>query len=218
MTAPAGAEHRRELTAAMAGSALAGGLALMASAQTWVEVTVLRAAPLPATTDELSGGEAVPLVPAMGLLLLAAALALLAVRGSGRVAVGAIAALAGAVLVWSGLDALLVGASPDAGRLARLVSPGDPDVQTEESVLWPVLATLAGLVALATGGLVAVRGRRWPGPSRRYERAATAGGAAGAGPVAPRPATDEDRAQAAWTALDRGEDPTDGPGTPPGRP
>lgn len=218
MTSPAGAGHRRELTAAMAGVALAGGLALMASAQTWVEVTVLRAAPLPSTTEELSGGEAAPLVAAMGLLLLAAALALMAVRGPGRVLVGAIAALAGAVLAWSGLGALLAEASPDAGRLAQLVSPGDAGVQTAESVAWPVLATVAGLVAVAAGGLVAVRGRRWPGPSRRYERTAAAGATPGAVPGAPRPATDEDRAQAAWTALDRGEDPTDGPGTDSGRP
>ena len=39
---------------------------------------------------------------------------------------------------------------------------------------------------------------------RRYERGATA---AGAGRRRGRPETDEDRAQAAWKALDRGDDP-----------
>ena len=49
---------------------------------------------------------------------------------------------------------------------------------------------------------------------RRYERP----GAAARAAAARRPETDEDRAQAAWKALDRGEDPTDGPdahGRPP---
>jgi uncharacterized membrane protein (TIGR02234 family) len=41
---------------------------------------------------------------------------------------------------------------------------------------------------------------------RRYERS---GAAAPEPAVARRPETDEDRAQAAWKALDRGEDPTD---------
>jgi uncharacterized membrane protein (TIGR02234 family) len=66
---------------------------------------------------------------------------------------------------------------------------------------WPVLAVLAGLLGVAAGLLVVVRSRSWPAMGGRYER--------GAAPVAAdRPATDEDRAQSAWKALDRGEDPT----------
>jgi uncharacterized membrane protein (TIGR02234 family) len=63
---------------------------------------------------------------------------------------------------------------------------------------------VAGLLGVAAGLLVVVRGRRWPGMGRRYERADAA---------APRPVvrTDEERAQAAWQALDRGEDPTEDP-------
>ncbi len=205
MTTPA-PRHRRELTVAMAAGALAGTVALMASAQTWVEVTVLRRAPLPSGTDALSGSEAVPLVPATGLVLLAAALALLAVRGAGRVVVGVLIALAGGALLWSGLDALVGGASPGPGELEDLVTLGDEGVQTSESVLWPLLATLAGLLALAAGVLVTVRGPRWPGLGRRYDRAP---GAAATAPARPR--TDEDRALDAWRALDRGDDPTDDP-------
>jgi hypothetical protein len=49
---------------------------------------------------------------------------------------------------------------------------------------------------------------------RRYERA---GAPAAAPAAARRPETDEDRAQAAWKALDRGDDPTQdtaGPASP----
>jgi hypothetical protein len=50
-----------------------------------------------------------------------------------------------------------------------------------------------------------LRGRGWPGMGRRYERTGTAP----AVPARPaRPQTDEDRHQAAWKALDRGDDPT----------
>jgi uncharacterized membrane protein (TIGR02234 family) len=69
------------------------------------------------------------------------------------------------------------------------------------TAVWPVLALLAGLLGVAAGLLVVVRGRAWPGMGRRYERTAQEAAPA-------RPETDEDRAQAAWKALDRGEDPT----------
>jgi uncharacterized membrane protein (TIGR02234 family) len=68
---------------------------------------------------------------------------------------------------------------------------------------WPLMAVVAGALALAVGLLVLLRGRRWPAMGRRYER-----GEPGAAGPAKRPATDEDRASAAWRALDRGEDPT----------
>jgi uncharacterized membrane protein (TIGR02234 family) len=73
---------------------------------------------------------------------------------------------------------------------------------------WPLLTAVAGVLGGAAGLLVVLRGRGWPGMGRRYERAGSgADGRPAAGPAA-RPRTDEDRAQAAWQALDRGEDPT----------
>jgi uncharacterized membrane protein (TIGR02234 family) len=84
-------------------------------------------------------------------------------------------------------------------------------VSTELAAPWPVVAVVGGVLALGVGGLVVVRGRAWPAMGRRYERAAVPA------PAASRPATaetDEDVAQAAWRALDRGEDPTDPPPAP----
>jgi uncharacterized membrane protein (TIGR02234 family) len=194
-----GPAARRELTAAVLASAAAGTLALIAGGQTWARVVAERPAPLPPVESALSGGEAAPLVPAAGLVLLAAAVALLAVRGLARVAVGLLVALAGGVLVWSGLRILLGGVdTADMG-------PAESDL----TAAWPVLAITAGVLGVVVGGFVVLRGRGWPGMGRRYERP-------GADPGPARPRTDEDRAQDAWKALDRGEDPTD-PEPAPGR-
>jgi uncharacterized membrane protein (TIGR02234 family) len=199
---------RRELTTAVLGAAVAGALALVSGGQAWAEVTAERQAPLPPVVAVLSGADAAPLVPAMGLVLLAAAVALLAVRSLGRVVVGLLMAVAGGVLAWSGVRAL-------TGTLDAAVA-GIPagGTTTDVTAVWPVLAAVAGVLGAATGLLVVLRGRSWPGMGRRYERGTGAPAAdtpAGDTPAAATPArteTDEDRAQSAWKALDRGEDPT----------
>jgi uncharacterized membrane protein (TIGR02234 family) len=200
---------RRELTAAVLAAVAAGGLALSAGGQAWAELTTLRPAPLPPVEGLLTGSEAAPLVPAAGLVLLAAALALLAVRGAGRVLVGLLMALAGGVLAWSGLRALTGGLDAIAPELS-----GDTS-SAEVSVAGPVLAILAALLGVGAGVLVVLRSRGWPAMGRRYERTTAADGGADSRRPA-RPETDEDRAQAAWKALDRGEDPTDPGSAPPG--
>ena len=193
---------RRELAAALLASAAAGGLALFAGGQTWATLSAVRPEPLPPVTGVLAGSAHAPLVPAAGLVLLAAAVALLAVRGSGRVAVGLLMAVTGAALAWSGLRAFTGGLQAAAAEVPVVV--GTPVV--EISAAWPAVTVVAGLVGACAGLLTVVRGRHWPAMGRRYERT----GAAGGRPVAAsRPETDEDRAQVAWQALDRGEDPTD---------
>ena len=200
---------RRELTTAVLGAVLAGALALVAGGQSWAMVTAQRRAPLPPVSAGLSGAEAAPLVPAAGLVLLAAAVAVLAVRGAARVAVGLLVVVAGGTLAWSGVRALS-GALDDAGRdLPGLAGGTVSSISADVSSSWPVLAVLAGLVAVATGGFVVLRGRTWPAMGRRYERTDAASPASSA-PARPR--TDEDRAVDAWKALDRGEDPTVAPG------
>jgi uncharacterized membrane protein (TIGR02234 family) len=185
---------RREPAAAVVAAAVAGGLALTASGQTWARVTAERRPPLPPVVGTLSGGDAAPLVTATGLVLLAAAVALVAVSGLGRTAVGLLAAAAGGALAWSGVRVLAGGLDAASAELSGFATaPGHVHVVAG----WPVVAVVAGVLGLLTGLFVVLRGRSWPGMDRRYER----GGAA-----APR--SDADRAQAAWKALDRGEDPT----------
>lgn len=194
---------RRQMGIAVAGAVAAGGLALSAAGRSWATVTAVRPRPLPPVTDQLTGGEVSPLVSAMGLLLLAGAVALFAVRGPGRTVVGVVLALAGAVLAWSGLRPLLAGVHP---AISDLSTPAGSSVTRLDATLsagWPLVVVAAGVIALLAGGLVVVRGRSWPAMGRRYERP-------GATAAPAREPTDEERATAAWRALDRGEDPTAG--------
>ena len=190
---------RREFGSVLVAAAVAGGLALSAGGQEWASVTAIRRPPLPPVTVAVLGSDAAPLVPAAGLVLLAAAVALLAVRGLGRVAVGLLMALSGGVLGWSGVRGLIGGLASATASLPGLGGPRDTSLVVRVAHPWPVVALLAGVLGVAAGVLAVLRGRRWPGMGRRYERDAGA---------VPPPRTDEDRAQAAWQALDRGEDPT----------
>jgi uncharacterized membrane protein (TIGR02234 family) len=203
---------RRELTAAVLASAAAGGLAVFAGGQTWATLSAVRPAPLPPVTGVLAGSTHAPLVPAAGLVLLAAAVALLAVRAGGRTAVGVLMTISGLALAWTAGRALAGGLRDAAAEVPVVV--GTP--VAEISTVWPATTAVAGLLGALAGVVVVVRGRRWPAMGSRYER----GTAAGAGtPVPPRPRTDEERVSLAWNALDRGEDPTDpassGPGVRP---
>ncbi|TFV50268.1 Trp biosynthesis-associated membrane protein [Blastococcus sp. TF02A-35] len=189
---------RRGLTVAVLGAAGAGALALSAAAQRWAAVTAARRAPLPPVTGELSGSDAAPLVTAAGLVLLAAAVALLAVRGVGRAVVGLLTALAGGALLWSAVRVLGGGVADAAEDLPGIGGTGVTSVDVDLSPAWPVLALVAGLLGVAVGLLATLRGRAWPAMGRRYERTAA--------PAVAR--TDEERAQEAWKALDRGDDPT----------
>ncbi|TQN43358.1 putative membrane protein (TIGR02234 family) [Blastococcus colisei] len=196
------ATARRELGAVVGGAVLAGALALIAGGGAWVGYTVERPAPLPPIEGTLSGADAAPLVPASGLVLLAAAVAVLAVRGWARLVLGVLVAAAGGVLTRSGLGALVTGVEPgDVGGWVGEVTVGGVTA-------WPVVAVLAGVLAVAVGVLVVLRGRTWPAMGRRYERATDPATGHTSATAPARPETDEDRAQAAWKALDRGEDPT----------
>ena len=209
-----GPRPRRELTVAVLGCAAAGALALSAASQRWLDVTITRQPPLPPATDALTGTQAAALVPACGLLLLAAAVAVIAVRGPARAALGLAVAVAGGVLGWSGLRALTGGLGAGAADMSDVIGLTDARVTTSVVAAGPALALVAGVLAVLAGLLVVLRGRAWPGMGRRYERtgAATPGGVVegvGAPPARPaRPQSPEDRHQAAWKALDRGEDPT----------
>ena len=197
-----GRAARRLMGTAVAGAVVAGGLALSAAGRPWASVTALRPPPLPPVHDQLTGGEVSPLVSAMGLLLLAGAVAVFAVRGRWRVVVGVLLALAGAVLVWSGARPLTGGVHPSVHDLSTPAGSSVSALHTTLSAGWPLVVVVAGLLAVLAGALVVLRGRTWPAMGRRYERP-------GGSPAAPaREPTDEERATAAWRALDRGEDPT----------
>jgi uncharacterized membrane protein (TIGR02234 family) len=201
---------RRALATAVVACAAGAGLVLLAAGQPWARAVTSGAAGPVAVTA--TGAEIVPLVPGLGLLVLAGSVALLATRRVGRRLVGTILAAAGAGIV----AATIAGrAAPDAAlREAAGVATGriGAAVSGVAGAGWPWLALAGGLLILAVGLAAAVAGPRWSVMSGRYERGAepVAAGGAGAPAAAPGgagaqpPATGRDT----WTALDQGIDPT----------
>jgi hypothetical protein len=173
----------RELAVAVLVCAVAAGLALYTASRAWVIEVIARPAPLPATTVSRTGGSLVPAIPALALVGLAAAGALLATRGRGRIVVGVLLLLCGLGLV--------VGAAYAVAGPERV------------GVAWPVASMVCGGLVAAVGFRVVGRGPRWPSLGGRYERA---GGSAA--PTSSSRATSSDDA-ALWDAIDRGEDPTE---------
>lgn len=178
--------------------------ALLVSLRTWQVVTTPRVRPLRDDVLGVSGRTVDAASTALALVALAGVVAVLATRGLPRRAVGGVLALAGAGLIVRGLAAT---GAVSAARARSLVAERHPTVTVDADVvpqiavhlLWPVLSVGCGVLVAAAGVLIAVRGHRWEGMSARYES---------------RPASDEDPAKAAaslWTALDRGEDPTEQP-------
>jgi uncharacterized membrane protein (TIGR02234 family) len=156
-------------------------LALLAGSRVWLRLEALRRPPLPDVSVALSGRAIEPLVPALGVVGLAGMVALLATRGRGRLAVGALLAACGLVLTLRALTRV-AGPDPatawalltDTGRTSGL--PPATAVAATVSPAWPLLAAAGGLALLAAG----------PAPA-----------------AAPAP-------NAVWDALDRGQDPTAG--------
>jgi uncharacterized membrane protein (TIGR02234 family) len=194
--------ERREFTVVLAAAVLGAALVLFAGSQTWAEVVWQRHPALPPTTIEVGGGDAAPLAPAAGLVLLAAAAALLAVRGTGRAVLGVLMVAAGVGAAWA--SGRVLGSGDVLTDQLAALGVTTADYTRDVAPAWPVLGVIGGVLGAVAGLLAVVRGRRWPAMGRRYERAGAPGRPAPA-------ATDEQRAQSAWTALDRGVDPTSDP-------
>jgi hypothetical protein len=180
-------------------SCLAGAaLTLGASSAHWVRTAVsdavaagggVVAAPLKVS---LGGGDVAPAVGGLGLVGLAAAVALVATRGLGRLVVGVLVAAAGVgVLVYAGRVGI------DPGPLVRtsqhvvaLAPSGQPKVGAVDVTAAPWVAFVGGLAFLAAGALAVVFGRQWPAMGGRYQTRAA-------------------RPLDAWDAIERGQDPTE---------
>ena len=190
----------REFTVALVLDLLGAGGALLVSLRAWQTLRVNRPAPLHDVELAVNGRVVDSAPTALALVALAGVVAVLATRGVARRVVGGVLALAGAGLVWRAVSASsALGDAQARSLLADHRSSVDltglhPTVTTHPA--WPVLTVVCGLMVLAAGGLIAWRGARWQAMSRRYE--------------APDPAQESARtATTMWTALDRGEDPTE---------
>jgi uncharacterized membrane protein (TIGR02234 family) len=204
---------RGEYALALLLELVGAGAALLMSTRHWQSVLTPR--PRPFSDDLLPvAGRTVDAAPtALALVALAGVIAILATKAWPRRAVGVVVALAGAGLIWrslTGLQAITV------SRARTLVQDKHPGIQIGSAVPqvsvhsgWAVLSCICGVVVLLAGVLVAWRGHRWGGMSAKYEAPVGDGPAGGPHDSAEDLERARLRADASmWSALDRGDDPT----------
>ncbi len=199
---------RAEFATALVLELVGAAGALLIAGRGWQTIVIPRPRPLGDAVLQLTGRAVDSASTALALVALAGVVAVLATRGSGRVVIGAVLAVAGTGLVWRAVaGATAVG--PLRARAFVQSHPGigvDPGAVSRVTVHsgWAVLSACCGLLVLAAGLVIMLRGRHWASMSARYE--------------APAARDDVDaqtaltRASAAlWGALDRGQDPTGEP-------
>ncbi len=180
---------------------------IVAYGATWITATVpvFRGEVTPTRLVSLTGSMLIGAGPAAGWVAAACAAGIVATRTWGRTAIGILAALAGAA---GGVPAVTFILS--RGPLVDEALAGDEALAVSGNAWWAV-AALSGLAVMASGAVTAVRGRRWPSLSARYERKPHgAGMRAGGAETKPGAPGADASAITMWDALDRGEDPTDG--------
>ncbi|MFE6865225.1 TIGR02234 family membrane protein [Kitasatospora sp. NPDC057692] len=195
--APAAGAGRRTLGVMLLLTVLGAVLVLTAAGRVWAEGM--------AGTLEVSvtGGRISELPAGLALVALAAAVAVFAVRGTGRLAVGALTVLAGLGAAATAAAGAGDTAALDAEAARKLALTGSAATGIGHTA-WPWVALLGGLL-LALAGLLTVRyGRGWPAMGSRYEAPT------GQAPAKRRAAAADNTPADLWKALDRGEDPTAG--------
>lgn len=191
MTEQAEVKSRGLLRIAIALLLIGAALLWLASGLTWVIATP----PGAGSSESIDGGSALPALRAVALLSLAAVGGLLAASATLKRVVGGVVAFAGVaslvalvVLLNSGFASALATVPSGLGGVAEVVGV---------NVAGPAVAAL-GLLIVTAGGVVAlVRPGDGAGLGRRFDR-----------PSADRPGNSS---ADLWSALDRGEDPTEDP-------
>ena len=163
-------------------------LALAVSAAGAVLTLVSAGQPRWSDQSGTSSGHA-PAATALGLVALAGVGFLLIARGPLRTGVGAL-------LVLAGVGILVADLRVGSGLVTQ--SPVVPRADASRTS-WFWLTAVGGVLVVVGGAVVTGTAHRWAQGRRRYD--------------APGPAGQEHREQAdgardAWTAIDRGEDPT----------
>lgn len=174
-----------------------GGIAFFAAGRTWAESQVVSEGLAPATVS-VSGTDAQPLVSALALVVVTAALAILAAGPRLRRVVGVLTILAagtGAVVVpRSGSDRLSDALTTAAEKSAAYTGPASlTDISHSP---WDLVTIAAFVIAVVLGAVTVRLGPKWPTMSSRYDAPAA------------RPATSDLSDTDMWKAMDDGHDPT----------
>ncbi|WP_332663645.1 Trp biosynthesis-associated membrane protein [Aeromicrobium sp.] len=178
------------------GTLAAGGLAFFAASRTWAHVRIATDG-LPTDSVDVTGADAQPLVSALALVVVTAALAVLAASPRVRRVVGGftvLIALTAAVVVLLGGSSLDNAVDHAVEASPAFTGTGDHDFTTSA---WKYVTALAFVIAALLGGVTAKLGASWPTMSSRYDAPA-------ARPAAAAPQSDAEM----WKALDEGRDPT----------
>ena len=174
-----------------------GALAFFAASRTWAHTSV-EASGVPTASVDVSGADAVALVPALALVIVATALAILAASARVRRVFGllivAVSLISIVVIARAGSDI------DKAVQTAVHDSPAFIGTNRPEAVsdsVWRWLTAAAFVLSALVGVIITRFGALWPTMGRRYE--------------APRahPVNEEVKSEAdIWKALDDGRDPT----------
>ncbi|MEO6956336.1 MAG: Trp biosynthesis-associated membrane protein [Antricoccus sp.] len=185
----------RTYAGALAALAVSGGLSLFAASQIWLVATQSRSAPLPSIVKSSTGGALQPAMTALGIVLILAILAVGATKRIGRRIVGAMVAICGIAILALSFPFL---GGPPAWAVDQVKTGGDAAQGVVTAAGYaPWISALCGVLALAAGLLIALRGPQWSAMGKRFERPSTT--------------TDQQEfrdSRDAWNALDQGIDPT----------
>ena len=187
---------RRLYAPVVLGTLAAGGLAFFAASRTWAHVRIATDG-LPSDSVDVTGADAQPLVSALALVVVTAALAVLAASPRVRRVVGGFTVL---IAVAATLVVLFGGSSLDnAVDRAVEASPAFTGTGDHEftATAWKYVTAFAFVIAAILGGITAKLGATWPTMSSRYDAPA-------ARPAVTAPQSDAEM----WKALDEGHDPT----------
>lgn len=193
---------RRGRSTAVLAMLIAGAIGVIASTQTWIDVTLDDGAQ---QTLAVPGADAVPVLTPLSLAALALGAALSIVGPVLRYVFGVLGILIAALVGMQTAQVLL--ATPVSATAATVteatgISGTDAVASLVASLSltpWPAVTLLAQVVLAAAAVFTLVTARRWvSGASRKYRTSAEAGGDAGR----PHDAIDS------WDDLSRGDDPT----------
>jgi uncharacterized membrane protein (TIGR02234 family) len=174
---------------------LGGGLVAVAAAKPWATATI-GAQGLPELPVSVDGADAVPLVAALGLVMLAGAASLAATRNQGRRLAGLLLVMAAVVVGWQTLAA--GPAITDAMREQTVGSVGSAAVPDANGTAWRWLTLVGAGLSLAAGLAAVSKGPDWPAMGSRYDA-----------PTSARSKSPDVREDVdVWRAIDEGEDPT----------